>query len=386
MKLWTDKYAPAAGIEIPQEEISRLRDAILKKKAIFLAGPTGSGKTSAVYTIAKELNYEVLELNASDVRDKAAIEKIVGSAGLQTSLFAQGKIILIDELEGLNGTEDRGGLITITKILESSRWPIVLTTNEEDDLEWKEVKKQTTIVVFKQVANEPLVDILKRICIKEDIQYEEMTLKTLARRVSGDIRAGINDLYAASIQNKKVDITGIEDRFVEQSILSALTLIFKGKETQMSARIFDSTSLSLDDCFRWVEENLPLEYKNPKDLAKAFDMLSYADVFKGRIMRQQHWHYLVYQNILMSAGVALAKEKKSIVASVYQRPLYPLLVWKANMKSAKKKSIAEKIAKKCHLSKRRALRLFPTYKKMLKNPVFQKELRLNDEEKIYIMS
>ncbi len=386
MKLWTEKYAPTSGFEIPQEEIDRLKEAILNKQAIFLSGPTGSCKTSAVYAIAKELNYEVLELNASDNRDKNSIENVIGNAGQQQSLFSAGKIILIDELEGLSGNEDRGGLATVEKILETCKWPIVITSSEEENYDWKTLKKNTTQVVFKQVEHEPLVNILKRICIKEKIQFEDVHIKTLARRVNGDLRAGINDLYTSSIFDNKVDLNNVEERTFEETITNILRVILKGKEAKLSLRMFDSSPLTLDECFHWIEENLPLEYKNPKDLAAAFDMLSKADVFKGRIRKQQHWHYLVYQNALMSAGVSLAKEKKYPTVSVYQKPMFGLLIWKANMKAGKKKSISEKFAKQCHLSKRRAMQFFPQYKAILQSTNAQKELKLNEEERSWLKS
>ena len=65
----------------------------------------------------------------------------------------------------------------------------------------------------------------------------------------------------------------------------------------------------LDESFLWLEENLPKEYEG-KDLERAFDCLSRADVFKGRIRRWQHWRFLVYINDLMTAGIALSKDEK----------------------------------------------------------------------------
>lgn len=48
----------------------------------MLSGPPGIGKTSAASIICKHLGYEVLELNASDVRNKVGVE---GSAGVLSS-------------------------------------------------------------------------------------------------------------------------------------------------------------------------------------------------------------------------------------------------------------------------------------------------------------
>lgn len=43
-------------------------------RAALLSGPPGVGKTSAARMVCKQLGFETIEQNASDVRNKAAIE------------------------------------------------------------------------------------------------------------------------------------------------------------------------------------------------------------------------------------------------------------------------------------------------------------------------
>jgi DNA polymerase III delta prime subunit len=44
------------------------------KRALLLSGPPGIGKTTASHVVAHEAGYEVVELNASDVRSKKSLE------------------------------------------------------------------------------------------------------------------------------------------------------------------------------------------------------------------------------------------------------------------------------------------------------------------------
>jgi len=118
MKSFIEKNKPKNSNDIPQDNINLLKDLILKKKHILLVGPVGSCKTSAIYTIAEELDYEVLELNASDVRNKGNVEKIIGEACKQISLFGKKRLILIDEAEELSGIYDRGGSSAIYSIIQ----------------------------------------------------------------------------------------------------------------------------------------------------------------------------------------------------------------------------------------------------------------------------
>ena len=55
------------------------------------------------------------------------------------------------------------------------------------------------------------------------------------------------------------------------------------------------------------EENIPEEYQG-EELARAYELLAKADVFKGRIYKQQYWRFLVYENFFLSYGMSSAKK------------------------------------------------------------------------------
>ena len=100
-----------------------------EKRSLIINGPTGSGKTSIVYAISNDLNLEILELNSSDFRDENSIKSIIGNASKQQSLFFKSKIILLDEIEGIYGVNDRGFYPTISEIIDNTAFPIILTTS-----------------------------------------------------------------------------------------------------------------------------------------------------------------------------------------------------------------------------------------------------------------
>ena len=116
-----NKYKPKSLNDIVGQDnaISKLKKAVKEKKAILVYGVSGIGKSSSVHALAKELNYEILEINASDYRNKEQINEKVGSSARQASLFSKGKIILIDEIDGLN-SKDRGAITEIVSILNES--------------------------------------------------------------------------------------------------------------------------------------------------------------------------------------------------------------------------------------------------------------------------
>ena len=142
----------------------------------------------------------------------------------------------------------------------------------------------------------------------------------------------------------------------------------------------------MDEQFLWVDENLPHEYEKPQDLARAYEMLSRADVFKGRIRRWQHWRFMVYINALMTAGVASAKDEKYHKFVSYKPTGRILKIWIANQKSLKKKAIASKIAERTHSSTKEIMHTTLPYiqhifrKNKSMASVIAKELKLDKEE------
>ena len=117
MQPFTIKYKPKKPSEIIGQDaaIKKLKDFVVnfkrqKKNAALIYGPSGVGKTISAHVLANELNLEILEVNASDVRNANEINSLLGSAVSQMSLFSKGKLILVDEIDGLSGNKDRGGL------------------------------------------------------------------------------------------------------------------------------------------------------------------------------------------------------------------------------------------------------------------------------------
>ncbi len=385
-----EKYKPERLNEVlvSKDNITKLKKFILEKKAVILNGPTGSGKTSLVYALAKELNYDVFEINASNQRNKNNIDLIVRPSSLEGSLFNKGRIILIDDIEGLSGTKDRGGVQALSKVLEDSKWPIVITTTDAYNQKISILRKRSGLIEVEAINIEIIFNVLKKICESENILYEESALKELSRRSSGDIRAAINDLQNLTSKDKelrKENLGNLDDREKKEEIFSALKLIFKSKDILNVINSIDKTNLDLDEAFLWIDENLPSEYLKSKDLYTAYNSLSKADLFNGRITRWQYWRFLVYRNFFMTAGVALAKENKYINYSNYRRSGRLLKLFWAKQKNLKKIAICEKIGEKNHVSVKKAMKdVYPFVKLIYKSGRDIEELELNEEEVEYL--
>ncbi len=384
---WTEIYRPKKLSEIKgqEEAIGKLREFLHNfgkgKKAIILYGPTGTGKTTLAYVAASETDSEIFELNASDLRDRTRLNEILRPAIEQKSLTHERKIILVDEVDGIS-KDDFGGLSELMALIESTNWPIILTANDIWDRNFSQLRKECELIQFREIDYKMIKEVLGLILKKEDKSLDANILTGISIKAKGDLRAAINDLQIASGMEDPFKILE-NDRNKETDIFNALRLIFKDKPNDNTLRIFDSVNMPIDQIMLWMEENIPFEY-NGRELQKAYDALSKADVFKGRIYKQQYWRFLVYENILLSYGIASAKEGVKRGFTNYKKPGRILKIWLNNQRTAKKVSIAKKYAEYAHIGGKRALSEFSLLRFILKDEKMRKELKLDKEEEEYL--
>jgi replication factor C large subunit len=387
-KNWPEKYRPKFFIDIKGQEpavsaIRKFLDSFPKKKALLLYGPPGTGKTTLAHVAANETRSEIFELNASDLRDKIKLNEILKPATEQQSLMKKGKIILVDEVDGISG-KDRGGLSELLRLVETSVFPMIITANDVWDKKFSDLRRKSELVQLKEVDYRTIKDILIGILRKEGKFIDNGVLTNLSLRAKGDIRAAINDLQTAASLEDPSQIL-FDERNKEVDIFSALRMVFKGRPNNSMLKVYDSINKPIDEIMLWIEENIPSEYQG-EELAKAFDALSKVDIFKRRIYKQQYWRFLVYENAFLSYGISSAKNSDSIKPGFtsYKKPTRILKMWMNNKRTEKKKSIAKKYAKYSHVGEKRAMKEFPIIKTFLKNPDIQKELKLSEEEIEYL--
>jgi len=375
------RYGDLIGQDKAISEIKIFLIDFPKKKALILHGPAGTGKTSLALVAAIENNLEILELNSSDLRNRLKLEEILRPAAQQSSLFKKGKIILMDEVDGVTGT-DEGGIAELARVINMTEFPIIMTCNDVWQSKLAPIRTKAKLVEVKQLVIGDVVSILSRICEAEGFKKPPSFLKQIAIKAQGDLRAAINDLESY-IHLDTLDVDMTEKRDIEENIFNILRRLFKERNDFLD--LFDTSSLSLDQIFLWIEENIPKEYKN-ESLVRAYHSLSNADVFRGRIYKDQSWRFLIYQNAFQSAGISYAKEYPLQGFTKYEKPKRVLKIWANNQRIAKKKTIAKKYAAFVHCSTKRVLRDFNLLFPILKDESVQKSLKMSDEEIEFLKS
>ena len=313
---WTEKYRPSSLSEVRGND--KARDALAEwaetwtdhREAVVVHGSPGVGKTSAAHALASDAGWDVVELNASDQRTADVVERVAGEAaksGTLTGGSGGKKLVLLDEADNLHGNVDRGGSAAITRLVKDAPQPIVLVANEYYDMS-STLRNATRDIEFRDVSKRSIVPVLRDICRREDVTYDEAALKTIAEQNAGDLRSAVNDLQALAETDRKLTeddvVMGERDR--TEGVFDFLDGLIKthGAEEALGAAYdVDETP---DDLLNWVEDNVPKDYHGD-ELAAAYEFLSNADIWLGRVRATQNYSYWRYATDNIAAGVAAAR-------------------------------------------------------------------------------
>ena len=345
--MWSEKYRPKSLLEmIGNEEakesfVNWLGKWVKGTKPLLLIGQAGIGKTTIATLGAKQFGYDLIGLNASDVRSKQKIQEILdpvlGNAGLV------GKpTIFLDEVDGIHGRSDYGGVEALVEILKEPTVPIVLAANSDTSDKMKTIKKVTTTIKFR-----PLPPRLLRFYLEEILRREGMSLKIgniikLVIDSRGDIRSMLNSAQALVTGFEPQTDRSFETTNVEESINS----FFKAKSVDEARTIL--YSLRIDP-----QEKINAFYSSvitsaiSKDLLKdMLDVISEADMLYGKIVRNQEWRLLRYLDSIL---LGLYKKGAAVRYSQFNLP-WPLLN-RLRWDGKAIKELTARLAKQMHVSR-----------------------------------
>jgi len=321
--IWPEKYFPKEISDIVGNPtaVKKIYDFVKnwkkqKIKALLLTGRPGVGKTSTVYVVARILDHEVVEVNASDVRNKDNILRIIGRSSLDNTLFSKGRILLLDEVDGLAGNQDRGGVSAIKTVLKSTKFPIIMTCNDLYDKKIASLRndKLVTVVKFRPIKKDSVIKVLTNICKKEGIEAEYEAIMKIAENSGGDLRSAIMDLQSLADGKNALtyeDVISVnQSRNREEMLFNALKQMFLERDPQKIRNVISNTDVDWNLLLQWVNEQIPHHMKEMKELVDAYQFLARADIFYGRIqnrMESEVWSLLPYVIEDMSIGVSLSR-------------------------------------------------------------------------------
>jgi replication factor C large subunit len=350
---WTEKYRPSTLSEVRGN--NKARDALAEwaetwddhREAVILHGAPGVGKTSAAHALASDMGWPTIELNASNQRTKAVVERVAGEAaksGTLTGGTGDRRLVIMDEADNLHGNVDRGGSRAITELVKEASQPMVLIANEFYEMS-NTLRNACETIEFRDVSARSILPVLRDICRREEVEYEDEALDAIAERNSGDLRGAVNDLQALAESTATLTaddvVTGDRDRTT--GIFDFLDALIKEEDAEGALRASYDVDETPDDLINWIADNMPKDY-HEAELADAYGALANADRWLGRVRATQNYSYWRYAGDAMTAGVAAARQEPKGGWTRYGPPSYWSKLGRSRGTRNKRDYVARQIA------------------------------------------
>ena len=344
--MWSEKYRPTNILDLIGNEEARKSFvewfAKWKKgvKPLLLVGPPGIGKTTLANLSSKHFGYDLISLNASDVRNKNNIQEILQPVLDNQSVLGL-PMIFIDEVDGIHGRSDYGGVEALINILKESTVPIILAANNHSTDKMKKIKKSVTTIELRPLSPRLLLLHMNRILQKESAKINPGKLIKLITDSNGDIRSMINSAQAL--------VTGFEPptekSFETLDVEEGINAFYKAKSIDEARSILYSMHIDPREKINAFYSSVITSKLSANDLEKLLSIISEADILYGRIMKTQQWRLLRYLDSIL---LGLYTNNSGVRYSQYNLswPLLNRLRWDGS----KIKSITKLLAKKMHVS------------------------------------
>lgn len=153
------------------------KDDFTAKRGLYIYGDAGSGKTTFITQILKELDYDIIKYDAGDIRNKSIIDTITNMSNKNIMSMFYNKVqsiaIIMDEIDGMNNG-DKGGLNSLIKLIRPKKTkkqrleevtlnPIICIGSYHMDKKIKELMKVCHVVELKSPTNVQISLILDKL-------------------------------------------------------------------------------------------------------------------------------------------------------------------------------------------------------------------------------
>ena len=255
MELWVEKYRPQTLEEYVGNETIKSKIADYLKHGsiqnLLFHGVAGTGKKTLAKLIAKNLNCDLLYLNASDERGIDTIREKIQPFALSMG-FNDVKIVILDEADYLTPQAQATLRHTIEACSKTTRF--ILTCNYlERIISPLQSRCQTFEITppSKQEVNYHLIDVMKT----EEVDCSANDLQNVVNTHYPDIRKIINTIQGSIVDGEiKIDDNSLKNTQLGDKIVDALEK--KLKLSVIRQILADSGAREFDGLFKVLYDNV----------------------------------------------------------------------------------------------------------------------------------
>lgn len=177
-------------------------------KAALLSGPPGIGKTTTVQLVCKHLGLDGIEFNASSTRSKKMLQSEVSGLVVNNTLHAythgrnktltEKKVLIMDEVDGMAGNEDRGGMAELIAVIKSSKVPVICMCNDRHHQKIRSLVNYCFDLRFARPTLPQIKGAVMSILFKEGVKMPTKTIEEIIQATNNDVRQTLNSLSLIS--------------------------------------------------------------------------------------------------------------------------------------------------------------------------------------------
>jgi replication factor C large subunit len=333
--MWSEKYRPERVEQMVGNEDARfaavkwLATWVSGSRPLLLVGPPGTGKTTLVRALVRQFGYDMVEMNASDTRNKEILKARIEPVFRNVSLFAKKILLFLDEVDGISGREDSGGLDTLVDLMKEPTVPVIMAANEKST-KIKDLAKVCKKMEFSPVPPRLLMLFLDHVLQKEGAKLGPGNKMSLVNNSGGDIRSLLNSTQSrvagyATGSNKdvaEIDIAeAINGYFNSDNAEQAMTFISKADSSYPDPRYTVMTpEVRRKDMIGALFSSIVSSHADHDSLASMLDVLSKVDVHVGRANAGRHWSILRYIDKMVSGGLYEISRNRGVKYTQYSLP------------------------------------------------------------------
>lgn len=361
--MWSEKHRPKKVEQMVGNEDARLAAVkwlagwVSGAKPLLLVGPPGTGKTTLVHALANHFDYDLIEMNASDTRNKDSLQSRIQPVFQNTGLLGRKMMLFLDEVDGISGREDSGGLDTLVDLMKEPTVPVIMAANEKS-VKIKDLAKVCKTVEFLPVPPRLLMMFLDHVLAGEGAKLGPGDRISVVNNSRGDMRSLLNSAqsraagYATTSNRDIVDIDiadAINGYFNSSDQQEAKKYIVQADASYPDPRYGMSTEDRRKDMLAALFSSIVSSHVEQDDLAAMLDVLSRADMVIGRANAGRQWGLLKYVSTMIALGLFAKSRQKGIKYTQYHMPWPVMGPIFARSQSTRK--ILGELAPATHMSK-----------------------------------